>query len=49
MKDNKTSQHVTCIVFADDGFGNLILCPVEAIEFNWGNLFDSNDIYYSQV
>lgn len=49
MKDNKTSQHTTCIVFADDGFGNLMLCPVAAIEFNWYDMYDGADIYFGLV
>lgn len=49
MKDNKTSAHTTCIIFADDGFGNLVLCPAEAIEFNWYEIYSGSDIYFSQV
>lgn len=49
MKDNKTSQHTACIVFADDGFGNLMLCPVDAIEFNWHDMYDGLDIYFGLV
>lgn len=49
MKNNKTSHHVTCIMFADDGFGNLLLCPNDAIEFNWRDMFDNLDTYYHLV
>lgn len=49
MKDNKTSQHTTCIIFADDGFGNLVVCPAYAIEFNWNEIYGCIDIYFGLV
>lgn len=50
MKDNKHSTfHITSIVFADDGFGNLVSCPASAMEFNWDEMYGWYDIYFNLV